>query len=473
MDQKERMTVREFIGEEVCRDHTFSYPVLRLLVERVASGIEDEKRLYGLFFANNGPDFNKYGSLRMWLEYITRLPAYLLNRLTRKSHTPDTILVSDTILMSDRYAYFQQECLKNDRITGLSMIFNHYSLTGHRKKYNRYVSLGKYIVGPEIFRKLTKIFNLVRKAYGGKCACTLISGYTDEVKELDELLKVCVERIKKELIRNNVCQYITCNQYRIEEVVIIEACRELGIITKEWSHHSMCSFDIHIFETPDDCFISDLESLYIFTDRYCVWSEGDSLWITRYGHIDPVFGQEVTYPAVGSPELNKEMIADIAGDGELDHICYLVLTHYDDGRRDKEIYEAHYRVLDELNKFSQRTGLKVYVRYHPSEYASRTDKEMEIYDRYGFELLDTSREALENMYKNSKACISSGTSALILSYNYGIPTYSVEVEAKGTFDYSGTPIRQIEIEDIADLDIDGCDMKPMVDAMNTEKLFKV
>ena len=235
----------------------------------------------------------------------------------------------------------------------------------------------------------------------------------------------------------------------------------------------MCSFDIHLYETPDDCFISSIEDLYIYTDYFCCWSEGDSKWIRTYGHVDPVFDQDIRYPAVGSPELFSEMVVENDTGAERDHICYLVLTHYDDGRNDEEIYEAHYRILDELYKFSQRTGLRVFVRYHPAEYASRTDREMEIYNRYGFELLDCSREVLDRMYKMSKACLSCGTSALVLSYNYGIRTYSVEVEAKGTFDYTGTPVKQIRIEEIADLDIDGDAPESMVDAMRLEDLYRI
>ena len=473
MDQIEKLTVKQFIGEDVCRQYGYAYPTMRLLMERVAFGIEDEMRLYWLLFSNNGPSLFSSGSIDLLLKNIAYMPSYLINKYTIRSRVPDKILVSDTLLLSDRYSFFQQECVKNVRIAGLSLLYNHYSLAGHKGiKYNRCVSLGKYVIDPITIKQILIVYDLMRKAYLDRKACVEVPGYITGVKTLDDLLAKRVEQIKKELLRNGISQYITCNQYRIEEIVIIEACRELGIATKEWSHHSMCTFDIHLYETPDDSFITDRENFYIFTDYFCCWNKGDVNWISKYGHVEPVFGQDIKYPAVGSPELYADMVVDDGGE-ERDHICYLVLTHYDDGRHDEEIYEAHYRILDELYTLSQRTGLKVFVRYHPSEYASRTDREMELYERYGFELLDSSRESLDRMYKSSKVCISSGTSALILSYNYGLRTYSVDVEAKGTFDYTGTPIIQIGIDDIAELDLEGDGSEPERDTMDLEALYRV
>ena len=477
MEVKDRLTVKQFLGEEECRQYAYAYPIFRLLLERIAGRIDDKSQLHWLLFANNGPTLDEYESPGIILKYLCRLPAYLTDRLLNKSRVTDKILVSDTLLMSDRYSYYQQECLKDERITGLSLLYNHYGLKGRiGKKYNRCVNLGSYVVGPDIIKQIYTVHRLIKAAYETRRVCTEIPGYMDEVRRLNDLLADRVDVIKRELVRKGIRQYVTCNQYRVEEIVIIEACRELGIVTKEWSHHSMCTFDIHLYETPADSFISDLENLYIYTDYYFCWSEGDAKWIRKYGNVEPIFDQEIEFPVAGSPEIHGDMAVTDGiseDDSKKDCLCYLVITRYLDHRNDAEICDAHHRILEEIHKLAIKENLKVLVRYHPAQLFMMLDGDMELYEKFGFEVLDTTRESLLKMYADSKLCISCGTSGLVMAYNYGVKTYSVIIPPRGEFDFEGTGIDEVSIEGISELKISDEHMPLFPDAMKLDELYKV
>ena len=170
-----------------------------------------------------------------------------------------------------------------------------------------------------------------------------------------------IEKLTETLSQYKITKYITINQYNLRDVMIITACRKLGIETRQMEHHS------------SQCMYPANQKLpihrFAYTDSFCCWSESDLYFHKTYMAYQPMFGQNVQLCAVGNPEISFENAqAEVAKYTVKDQIVYMMSAIINE--KDEALVQSDFamqqKIFAQLAKLGEKTGMDVLVRFPPA-----------------------------------------------------------------------------------------------------------
>ncbi len=436
-----KMTTEEFYGEYLVNKYKSIYPLMRLVTYRLdAFELKDPKSL--LFYYDGG--WGK--SIKSLLYPFSGLARYF----KKKSGSGDIhVLLSDTILKSSRYGMLIDRIKKgNELIGGICTWYNCGYLNRNCVLLDKNICLGKYIIPKKLKAEISNLYDYFDNMLklGLKCEDDL--EYVDsKLNYINKMIVEALEKTKKELTRRNVKLYITCNQYSVDECIMIMASRQLGIKTKEWQHHSC-----YLYPKPCKPYEKIYNSLrfdensqkYACVEVESLWSRADVNWMNKWG-CDFICGKNAKYEIVGGLEIDENKIIQYINKYKKNGIIFFVpeAVFFDYDSTIKK------RLNNQLEKLSNKYNLKVYIRFHPGEVQ---EDYVKLCDEYGFEILQDTYEELIRGICSSWIGFGYCTSAIDVAKNYGLKMYQLDLFDEN-FEIRGTSVETVRIEEISKLKI--------------------
>lgn len=457
-------------------------PLLYLLLYRMDTGHFPEDKLRQMLFRYDGDVLGteKKISLRScyhwlkyyfsgWIKYFKIKTEQMIESKEEEARLFNRgggYLISDTIFYIDRYDAL------NEKLKKMSGVYGIYSSKSTKRKTVKGLFLGHSVTGIKLHHEILRFHKWMMKLSNNG---NILEDYSAEADQrLARLNKLVMNRVRKleNLLRGQGIRcYITINQYDVREVLIVMACRSLGIVTKELQHHpySIISSKIPSLEKDIQQRFEDDSKKYVWVDEMNLWLEEDLVWIQSQNNIRSVWEVPVIYRVVGCPEINKDEIhKNIAKINRTGGIIIFVPS-YDTTSKEimADFSERRKKLYDAVYSLSQREGVEVVVRYHPGKYA--TMEERRLFDQYGFKLCSDKRDELIHWLCKATVAFSWNSSVMITARNYGVKCFQVIL-----YDDEISPVKdQISIDEIANLWLDNIGTVPdiCVDELKNDILF--
>ncbi len=255
--------------------------------------------------------------------------------------------------------------------------------------------------------------------------------YAQEIPDelLHRLQDAYLKRIawlKRRLGKANIRLYLTVNQYNLRDLLVIHACRDLGVQTIQQEHHAL-EFIQFQFDADHPMYRFALAGSYGF------WSPTERLFHQKVFRYDnPLYPMEdIQFLVTGDTEITYEQALSYLKQYPQQRKLTFVTPGVDlETFRTREQFDTYatwrWKVFEGLREFSRKQNIKVCVRYRPGKEQVFREKEIPTLKEWGFEI---SRSVPENLMEDlcsSMAVMSSATSALATARLLGKPIYRVE-----------------------------------------------
>ncbi len=229
------------------------------------------------------------------------------------------------------------------------------------------------------------------------------------------------KRLKKESLK----AYLTVNQYNLRDLLMVHACRDLGIPTVNLEHHAM-EF------APDQFDPEHLRQRLSFVSHYGYWSATEEKFHRKVFRYDNQLYPEGAnrYFVSGNAELSYEQMAANQGKypvqrkltfmtNGVEHTAYSPeeLKRYEQWRWD---------VFRGLRELAKRQNIQVCVRYRPFKEIYFREREIPVLKEWGFLISESLPENLMEDMCTSLAVMASTSSVLATARLLGKIIYRVE-----------------------------------------------
>ena len=304
------------------------------------------------------------------------------------------------------------------------------------------------IAGAGLQRAVTEYTRLLSRMAQGKE--TVPEGETD--RALERLRKAYSRRVAyltKRLKKQGLKLYVTINQYNLRDLLLIHACKNLGIPTMELEHHAM-EFARTQFDPEHP------QPRLSYVSHYGYWSATEKLFHEKVFRYD-----NLLYP----PEANRYFVS---GNTEMSYaqaVAYQKqfpvqrkLTYMTNGLEagmfssgDLEKYEQwRWAVFSGLRELAKKQNLKICLRYTPFREMYFREKEIPTLKEWGFEISASVPENLMEDMCSSMAVMSSASSVLATARLMGKTIYRVE-DIRVRFIHIDDRVHEVAPEEIPDL----------------------
>ena len=309
---------------------------------------------------------------------------------------------------------------------------------------------GSCVAGRKLQKTLEEYYRRIhRMTYGVE------KDFSEEIPDelLDRLRDAYLQRalwLRKHLRGKNMALYLTVNQYQLRDLLVIRACRELGIRTVQQEHHAM-EFIQYQFDPDRPMHRFSLAGSYGF------WSFSERRFHEKiFLYDNPIYPlAELEFLVTGDTEITYEQALGYLEQYPTERKLTFVTPGVDlDTFRTQEEFETYsrwrWKVFEGLREFSGKQGIRVCVRYRPGKEQVFREKEIPVLTEWGFEI---SRSVPENLMEDlcsSMAVMSSATSALATARLLGKPIYRVE-DWEVTWIHVDDSVHEVALKDLPDL----------------------
>ena len=372
------------------------------------------------------------------------------------------LVFSNTFLWSRRYPMVKEQVEKK---TGCTAILSFYD-TIKRSTPNakemlhdtlhlnsgsvRPVFIPRYsIAGAGLQRAVTEYIRLLsRMAQGNE---PVPEEETD--RALARLRKAYGRRVNyltKRMEKQDLKLYVTINQYNLRDLLLIHACKNLGIPTMELEHHAM-EFARAQFD-PDRP-----QPRLSFVSHYGFWSATERVFhekVFRYNNL--LYPPEANrYIVSGNTEMSYEQAMEFQRKYPVQRKLTYMTTGIEDtffeNKKDLEKYEQwRWSVFSGLRELSRRQNIRICLRYTPFREKYFREKEIPVLKEWGFEISESVPENLMEDLCSSLAVMSSTSSVLATARLMGKIIYRVE-DIEIRYIHIDDRVHEVTPEEIPDL----------------------
>ena len=309
---------------------------------------------------------------------------------------------------------------------------------------------GFSMAGRKLEKAAGEYYRLIRNMTFGTA-----EDFSREIPEemLDRLQGAYLERIgwlKKRLRKENIALYLTVNQYSLRDLLVIHACRDLGIRNIQQEHHAL-EFIQFRFDADRPMFRFALAGGYGF------WSPSERRFHEKVFRYDnPLYPpEEIRFLVTGDTELSYEQALEALRQYPEERKLTFVTPGVDlETFRTQEEFDCYsawrWKVFEGLREFSRKQDVKVCVRYRPGKEQVFREKEIPALEEWGFEISKSVPENLVEDLCSSMAVMSSATSALATARLLGKPIYRVE-DWEVTWIHVDDSVHEVRLKDLPDL----------------------
>lgn len=424
-DGRVYIKLKNFLGQELIEKYESVLPLLALCEYRMFT-----YKAYGDFSMM----FNTENNSVFTSVYRTALyPFYYLNSFFNKLEKSEKVFLSATILCSDRYIDLIKETQSKHSVAS-ACIASDIPIYSGKISFIKYIKnlfasglnftglAGFTLTGRKLKKTVIKWLEFCKSnedinQYNFHEADAILS-------QLSNLYTKKVASTAQKLSGQKISCYITINQYNIRDLIIIHACKALGIVTKQLEHHAS-RFMYNIYDG-----VKPLR--YCFVDQICCWNDSEVDFHKKIYNYQ-VFLSE-TNPqiySVGNPEISYSKACESLEKYPLENkVIFMVSGLLDTA--DPERVEGQLKFRNEiyrrLYKLSEEKGYKIRVRYPPGLDMDVRHQEENMLKKYGFEISPSDRRTLMSDICSSKAVIGTISSVLGLCALMGKDVYKIAGE---------------------------------------------
>ena len=431
------------------------YPILDLILYRVCSTDYNDLYSYdGMVMPRSNYKRNIRKKYRGVIKYYYN---YLINRkkILKRDENKNNILFSDSIILSKRLTCLLEEVSLKCNIISWYRFEDERSLHGDEEIFKlrqKKKDQGKLYVGSSV--QGDKIKTIVKDIYNAYTEI-IVNNSKIEKNKLEVLYKklnIAVDKrikfLKKCLLKEGVEMFVTYNQCRIADLLIIMACNELNIWTKEIIHflyfsrayeHGYGTWNVREYS---------YRNLAMYVDESCQWCEAAAKAIIPVNKL----GNNCVVSICGCPEITKKkLLCDYNSVIKKNEILFLVPEdyelEYEMSLENINMSFDEYRqyIYGEIKKCAKNNNVGIVVRCHPGTDEKRI-KELE---DNNFIISDCNSN-INNIIAEYKYCIGGYTSALYLAKIYGASCYKFihNMDEEG---YAELGVKSIRIDEIENL----------------------
>ena len=307
----------------------------------------------------------------------------------------------DTLKPGSRGGNSLRELLRLDQGKVRPVFFRGWSVCGGalRRAASRYCLLA---YGPDPDRsRLDRSLQSLEKAYGKR-----------------------VKRLEQRLGKENVTLYTTINQYNLRDLLMIHACRNLGIRTLQQEHHTIQFCQDQFDENRPKPRLS-------FAGEYGFWNRTELLFHRKVYRFDSLLypENEIRMHVTGNPEMVFEQ-AELYRQKYPPERKLTYMTAILENWQDPEIRDAYLRwrwdIYKGLKELSERQNIIINIRYRPFSEQEFREKEIPVLKEWGFRISESLPENLMEDLCSSSVIMSATSSVLSTARLFGKLTYRVE-----------------------------------------------
>lgn len=364
------------------------------------------------------------GSLALVLWAFTRV------RYCSVPKAKTRLVYSNTFLSSVRYPAAREQIEKEFGCTAL-VTFLDTLKPGSRggNSLRELLRLDQGKVRPVFFRGWSVCGGALRRAASGYCL--LAYGPDPDRSRLDRSLQSLektygkrVKRLEQRLGKENVTLYTTINQYNLRDLLMIHACRNLGIRTLQQEHHTIQFCQDQFDENRPKPRLS-------FAGEYGFWNRTELLFHRKVYRFDSQLypENEIRMHVTGNPEMVFEQ-AELYRQKYPPERKLTYMTAILENWQDPEIRDAYLRwrwdIYKGLKELSERQNIIINIRYRPFSEQEFREKEIPVLKEWGFRISESLPENLMEDLCSSSVIMSATSSVLSTARLFGKLTYRVE-----------------------------------------------
>lgn len=421
-----KKTVKELLGQENINRYKYIYPLVDLILYRVADGN------YSELYAYDGMVFPKSNYKRNIRKKYRGIFKYFLSTLKihRYCSEKQRVLFSESIVQLNRLEEFNKLCYESCEAFAIyryaDFRANSNKTTYWKSKY-RPVFFGSSVMGDKIKKNVCDLYVIFESIFASD------TYREDDKKNVEKLLcelernvRKRVRNIKKIIKKERIDLFITYNQDRVADLLIIMACRELDVWTKEVLHYWYPT--ARPFLRTDVCNDDYKHTLKMYANESCQWGD----YRKELYRIKSRFEENILVTSVGCPEIclnDINVVKQIRKNYTESNIIVFwpdeVDIVNDNYTKERNLNYLTYRLqlLHELKELSNKSGMNICIRIHPfCEFESEIKDAIE---GYGFILVDSLNVPIRDSIAEARLAIGGVTSALYISKKYGLRSYCV------------------------------------------------
>lgn len=256
--------------------------------------------------------------------------------------------------------------------------------------------------------------------------------------------------ITKALKKADLSVFVTVNQYNLRDVLIIDACHDLGIRTVQQAHHA---WQFSRFNYSEDHPIPSTN----FVKEIGFWSDEERRFYQKvFAHTNPVYKKEDwVFSVTGTTELTYEAaqhaVTLYKPERRLTFMT-AALEAYDLDTEEqlREMKKWRWAIYRGLRKLAAEQDITIRVRYTPWQESEFRREEIPILQKWGFEISESLPSNLMEDMCTSIAVMSSTSTVLATAKMLGRIVYRVEDPAV-TYVQIDPAIHDVKIAEIENI----------------------
>ena len=435
-DRSRRENVIELIGEDLWEKAEGAEALLLLIDYRMKDAAGD----------------HQYGISRLFIfdalygkKPLTRFAAGILTpalwALSGAKHrsvpkAKQRLTFSNTFLLSARYPAARAQIERETGCTAVLAFSDLLKLEGEDQRINLKGSLKlkHYGVRPIFFRGRSVCGSALEKAVVRYCDLVYDAAVPESEKTKEDLEKAVLalkdaylKRVEKaeECLRKEDCgMYITVNQYNLRDLLVIHACKNLGVRTLQQEHHTIQFCQDQFDENRAKPRLS-------FAGEYGFWNRMELEFHRKVYFFDSMLypAEEVRMHVTGNPEMVFEQ-AERYRQAYPPERKLTYMTAILENWQDPEIRESYLKwrwdIYKGLKELAERQHILINIRYRPFSEQEFREKEIPVLKEWGFRISESLPENLMEDLCSSSVIMSATSSVLSTARLFGKLTYRVE-----------------------------------------------
>ena len=429
--QSAREKLEERLGRDLAEKYRGIEGLLALINSRAEASAGDPEEALQRLFALDTLRGKKAVS-RMVLGILTPVLWGLTGAKYRAVPKAGTRLVySNTFLSSVRYPAAREQIEKEFGCTALVTFLDTLKPGSRDSSLRKILDLEQGKVRPVFFRDWSVCGGALRRAAVRYCFLLYgregsrdRDGLDRALKRLERAYRKRTERLEKRLGKEDITLYTTVNQYNLRDLLIIHACKNLGVRTLQQEHHTI--------QFCQDQFDEDRPKPRLsFAGEYGFWNRTELLFHRKVYRFDSMLypEEEIRMLVTGNPEMVYEQ-AEKYRQAYPPERKLTYMTAILENWEDPEIRDAYLKwrwdIYKGLKELSERQRLVINIRYRPFSEQEFREKEIPVLKEWGFRISESLPENMMEDLCSSSVIMSATSSVLSTARLFGKMTFRVE-----------------------------------------------
>jgi len=429
-----RGRVEEILGKELTEEFRGIEALIHLIDYRMVDAVDDCNYACRRMFQFDSL-MGKKAKTRAVAGVLSPVIWYLSKIQNRKAPKADPRLVfSNTFLLSARYPAAREAIEKDTGCTAVLTFTDMLKLEGKNQQLNLKASMKpeKYAKRPVYFPGWTIAGGKLGKAVMNYCETVYGANKTKDpekirgaLQTLEAAYQARIRKIENALRKAGDCAlYVTINQFNLRDLLMIHACKNLGIRTMQQEHYAaQFSWMPYSEENKMD--------RLSFAGEYGFWNEMEKRFQERvYTCVSPLYqSEELRFFVTGNPEISREQAEKLRAQYKPERkLTFMLASHQNHelvGIEDKYI-AWRWGVFKALKELKEKQNLIINIRYTPYKEIEYREKEEPTLKEWGFSVSDSVPGNLMEDLLTSVAIISSTSSVMSTARLFGKLVYRVE-----------------------------------------------